>query len=190
MALAGQRAIRRARRMRLTLIKKHLPALGLVTLIYSSLLLLIPFFPFFPRQFWYGAMAVGYLWLLEALQFHGEQAASISLGGLAEQWTSHELKKLRRAGWRLIDRVEFEDMDVDHVLVGPGGVLAIETKWSSSWKVEAGALETPFSDPVGQATFGARKIRLFLSSRGVDVEVLPPCVCGAPVSPPSEAMGN
>lgn len=145
----------------------------MLTLAYLTFVALIIFIPIPNKQFWYGAIAVGYPWLVEAILFHAHPSGSIALGGIAEQWTSDELKKLRCWGWQLVDHVEFEDMDVDHVIVGPGGVFAIETKWKSGWKVEAGVLQTPFSDPVGQANFGARKIRLLLRSRGIDVEVLP-----------------
>jgi hypothetical protein len=58
------------------------------------------------------------------------------MGDLGEQWTASELRKLRRRGWRLVNHVMLKNRDIDHVLVGPGGVLAVETKWSAqqwSW---------------------------------------------------------
>jgi hypothetical protein len=58
------------------------------------------------------------------------------MGDLGEQWTASELRKLRRRGWHLVNHLTLRNRDIDHVLVGPGGVLAVETKWSAqqwSW---------------------------------------------------------
>jgi hypothetical protein len=53
------------------------------------------------------------------------------MGVTAEQWTSSDLRKLKRRGWQLINGVRQRDSDIDHVAIGPGGVLVVETKWSS-----------------------------------------------------------
>ena len=53
-------------------------------------------------------------------------------GELAEQWTAHELHDLLDHGYRLVNHVSVDNRgDVDHVLVGPGGLFVIETKWSA-----------------------------------------------------------
>jgi len=60
------------------------------------------------------------------------------VGGQAEQWTGDALQRLG-PDWRFAHNVEFTigeapysyTMDVDHVGVGPSGVLVIETKYSS-----------------------------------------------------------
>lgn len=54
-----------------------------------------------------------------------------TMGQAAEEWTSTELRRLRRHGWRTINSVMFRQWDVDHVAVGPNGVIVIETKWRS-----------------------------------------------------------
>jgi hypothetical protein len=54
------------------------------------------------------------------------------MGETAERWTAGELRRLRGSGWRLINHVSLDLGDLDHLLIGPGGVLAIETKWSAS----------------------------------------------------------
>lgn len=57
------------------------------------------------------------------------------MGGQAEEWTAEELKGLKRSGWQHIDHVPLVGSDVDHVVVGPGGVFVLETKWSGSqWR--------------------------------------------------------
>lgn len=53
------------------------------------------------------------------------------MGELGEQWTARELRKLRRHGWRVINHVTLKTRDIDHVLIGPGGVIAVETKWTA-----------------------------------------------------------
>ena len=53
-------------------------------------------------------------------------------GELAEQWTVHELHDVLDHGYRLVNHVSIDGRgDVDHVLVGPGGLFVIETKWSA-----------------------------------------------------------
>lgn len=61
--------------------------------------------------------------------------APTMMGDLGEQRTASELRKLRRRGWRLVNHLTLRNRDIDHVLVGPGGLLAIETKWSAQrWR--------------------------------------------------------
>jgi hypothetical protein len=49
-------------------------------------------------------------------------------GSWAEQWSLESLRKV--AGWLVTDNLPFGDVDVDHVVVTPAGVLAVETKYS------------------------------------------------------------
>lgn len=48
-------------------------------------------------------------------------------GDLAEQWSAEAFGKVR--GWRVINGLSFPDGDLDHVVVTPSGVLAVETKY-------------------------------------------------------------
>ena len=72
-----------------------------------------------------------------AIVFTG--AANYLTGALAERWTKNEFAVLRSA-WRIFANVPFSvgfgersyEVDVDHIVVGPYGVLVIETKFSSS----------------------------------------------------------
>ncbi len=64
--------------------------------------------------------------------------ASIGMGVSAEQWTSQELRRFARRerkaeaeSWFVLDHVPMSGFDIDHVLIGPGGVVALETKWSN-----------------------------------------------------------
>lgn len=58
--------------------------------------------------------------------------APLLMGELAEQWTAQELRPLSKHGWRLINHFVLSHGDQDHVLVGPGGVVLVETKWSGT----------------------------------------------------------
>lgn len=87
----------------------------------------------------------------------------------AEKWTSKELRKVCGPGWLVVDGISFAFHDVDHVVVGPGGVYAIETKCTDS--------SINLSSPRGrdwaarwadQAVAGARSIRLLLRDLDVD----------------------
>ena len=81
----------------------------------------------------------------------------------------------------MIDGVEFDRFDVDHVAVGPTGVFAIETKWTSvPWSLPREGLSTRRRHAVDQAQRGAGKIRLLLGSRGVEVAVMPVVVVWGP----------
>ena len=85
------------------------------------------------RWFLSGAF-VGVTW---TLLFHwcliASGAAQATMGDVAEQWTSTEFRRLRRRGWRIVDHVLLGRRgDVDHVAIGPDGVVVVETKWRSS----------------------------------------------------------
>jgi len=125
------------------------------------------------QSFREGALLAGAGWWITFL-LSLDGATAIRMGGHAEDWTSTGLRRLRRAGWRVIDHVPFEHRDVDHVAVGPHGMIAVETKYTSSpWGVGRAALTGPVRDPLGQARLGARCIRLLLKSEGIEVNVVP-----------------
>ena len=57
-----------------------------------------------------------------------------AMGTLGEEWTAHELRRLEKRGWRVVTGVTLPGRQIDHVAVGPSGVLVVETKWSAeSW---------------------------------------------------------
>jgi hypothetical protein len=89
------------------------------------------------------------------------------MGDTAEQWTASDLRKLRHRGWRVVNHFVLAKDDIDHVLIGPGGTYAIETKWSAtSWSSEFGRAR--LREATRQAEANARRLRLwhpFLSRR-------------------------
>jgi hypothetical protein len=71
--------------------------------------------------------------------------ASTMMGDTAEQWTAQELRPLSKDGWRLINHFGLTSDDIDHLLIGPGGVFVLETKWSSTdWQSAAGRVNGQF----------------------------------------------
>jgi hypothetical protein len=53
------------------------------------------------------------------------------MGETAEQRTAADLRRQQDRGWRVVNRVVLGRGDIDHVLVGPGGLVVVETKWSA-----------------------------------------------------------
>jgi hypothetical protein len=97
--------------------------------------------------------------------------APVMMGDMAEQWTAGELRKLRSRGWRMVNHFLLGRDDIDHVLVGPGGAYAFETKWSAtSWRSDFG--QERLREAVAQAKANARLLRLWhpVKSRQVQVE--------------------
>jgi hypothetical protein len=82
------------------------------------------------------------------------------MGATAEMWTASELRRLRKHGWLIVNGLALEGRDIDHVLVGPGGVVVVESKWSADgWD-----LSTPdraLAKAVDQAVANARSLRLW-----------------------------
>lgn len=91
------------------------------------------------------------------------------MGAEAELWTSQALRQLGE-DWTVFDDVHFADGNVDHVVVGPGRIYAVETKWTS-WD---GPIPDAFVDRwARQAEWAARRTRSVLRSARLDREVVP-----------------
>jgi nuclease-like protein len=101
-------------------------------------------------------------------------------GAIGEQNTAKELARLQRDGWHVRNDIHFDRFNVDHVLIGTGGVFAVETKTTSGqWDFTASRLDPLAADAIRQARGGARKVRLLLSSTGT-LPVRPVLVCWGP----------
>ena len=82
-----------------------------------------------------------------------------------------ELRKLKRHGWRVVNHFLLKKGDIDHVLIGPGGVYALETKWSAD-RGDDFALARE-RDAVAQAASNARSMTLWSELRKSGVQVRP-----------------
>ena len=81
-------------------------------------------------------------------------------GVLGEQATAEVLqsRRMRRDGWQVVHGLPFDRHgDVDHVLVGPGGVYAVETKWTNR-SVTSTPRSSRMADALVPARLSARRI--------------------------------
>lgn len=80
----------------------------------------------------------------------------------AEGWTSTDLRKALGPRWYVINGVSFGAQgDVDHVVVGPSGVFAVETKFTDS-AMESRTGRSLVTSWIDQSYDNARRVRLLL----------------------------
>ena len=116
----------------------------------------------------------------------------IESAAIAESNTSSEVRKLHRKGWRVIDNLPFDKFDVDHIAIGPGGVVVLETKWTSDGLTDArGRLNQYGEKAVRQVADNVPRINAVLKQFGSGAEVAHSCVVswgarsrGGPISSP------
>ena len=138
----------------------------LLALVIGPVLPVLAAMPFtssaFLRGFAIGAALTGAIGAaaIFVLQYTG--TAPQMMGDLGEQWTASELRPLQRRGWKLINHFIARGgnwPDIDHVLLGPGGIFAIETKWSAaSWNLTSP--DGRVREAVARAKSSARHLEL------------------------------
>jgi hypothetical protein len=113
------------------------------------------------------------------------RAKQVGLGYQGEKAVGQCLEQLRASGYQVIHDVPGEGCNVDHVLVGPGGVFAIETKTRMkprgrpSEVVFDGETVTvdghkPDRDPIVQVRAAARQVKeIVRRTTGLEVQVRP-----------------
>ena len=117
-----------------------------------------------------GAAVVGVPALLWNFVVQATGTGSSMMGEQAELWTASELRKNRED--RLLNHISLAYGDIDHLVVGPRGVVAVETKWSSQpWderdgpnRIRAAAL---------QVTQECRRLNLWTPFRSAGIEARP-----------------
>jgi hypothetical protein len=93
----------------------------------------LPYVPDGIVPYIHGAVAISTVWMIYLLMVQSGGIVSQQVGVMAEEWTAQALRSLQRGGWHIVHDVPMEFDNVDHALIGPGGVLAIETKYRSDW---------------------------------------------------------
>lgn len=90
--------------------------------------------------------------------------ALLLAGSYGEAYTQEELDRAIKAGrvWSVVHNIELVTMDIDHLVLSPAGVLALETKWRFK-----GAHRQWLGVAVEQADATARKARSVLRSRDI-----------------------
>jgi hypothetical protein len=129
----------------------------------------------FVRGFFVGSGATGLLAAIGFLVVQFTGTANAMAGELAERWTAEELRKLRRDGWYLINHFRLGRTEIDHVLVGPGGVFAVETKWSSeAWDIDP--LTDRLQNAIDYVCGEARSLALWVELKRAGIESVEPVV--------------
>jgi hypothetical protein len=99
-------------------------------------------------------------------------ATYLVAGAMGEAHTNEELAEAIKQDviWSVVPNVEVGQRDVDHLVLAPGGVLSLDTKWRIR-----GADPKWLSFAAGKATDAARLASSVLRSKGVDyaTEVTP-----------------
>lgn len=156
--------------MRWRFVRRHWRRLAAMCLV--ALLILAALLAFiegsFQRGFVVGVILTGASASIFGLVVQHTGTGSRAMGATAEQWTASELRPLRRYGWHVVNHVALRQWDIDHVLVGPGGVVAVETKWSArAWQLDPP--DERVIAAVRRVSENAKHLRLWqpLRSRGV-----------------------
>jgi hypothetical protein len=81
-----------------------------------------------------GLLAGTFLAAVIAFLFHTAAAGRRSALTNAVEWTAQQLRHSARDGWCSWNELSFERRgDVDHVVLGTGGVYAVRSRWSTDW---------------------------------------------------------
>jgi len=120
-----------------------------------------------------GGLIVGSLCAVAGLVVQATGTASTGMGALAEQWTAAELRPLRRDGWKVVNHMALRPWDIDHVVIGAAGVLAVETKWSArGWSVDR--LDRYLREALRQVRNNANDLRIWKDFRSNGVDFVQP----------------
>lgn len=82
------------------------------------------------------------------------------------------LHELRRQGWFIADDIRLDHADIDHVAVGPAGVLAVQTMRTD--------VQDPRGKPAARARIAAQQLRNLLAQKEIAVDVVPAVVAWGP----------
>ena len=127
-----------------------------------------------------GVLAASGFWVIRDAVNESSGAAQTLAGAGAEETTASVLKRIPHH--HLIHGLFFHEFDVDHVLVGPSGISAVETKWGTR-EIDAsrGEQEQRVSHYLLNARRGARQIGIFLKhTASLDVPVRPVLIVWGP----------
>jgi hypothetical protein len=182
---AGRYSRSKARRSRRAFIRHFWPVLlGLVVLpdLFLPGLWLLPGWV---RAFTGGVIVSAGPWLTAGMIVVFSGSSSAWMGYQGEVWTAGELRRLRRRGWRLMNGA-FLKQDIDHLALGPVGLLVIETKWAADpWSLDD-ARDRRRGWAVDQAADNTRAVRRILRNHHSDVPVITVVLLW---HPPADDMG-
>ena len=147
--------------------------------------------------FIFGFLMAGFLGVMWYLAVTLSGAGDWLTGARAERWTAKELTSLGQ-GWYHFSNLPFLEgfgadqweVDIDHVVVGPYGVLVVESKYCST-HLDLGAtrLEKRLREAVRQVDENAGRVRALLHRDAPEVPIRPVVVFwGRQVTPPGDVI--
>ena len=124
------------------------------------------------RGFLIGLILPVGVWIAAGVVLVFSGASSTWMGQLGEVWTAQELRRARRHGWEFVNDL-FLAGQIDHVALGPAGLLVIETKWAA----EPWPLDNPTDwrrqKALRAVTEQVAHVRSIMISHHSDVPVIP-----------------
>ena len=140
------------------------------------------------RWFLIGAMEVSVVWAIWSVVGTASGSVSWHMGADAEEWTARVLRDLGPL-WQVEHSVPLlgrtHPIDIDHVAMGPYGVLVVETKWTSkAIDLDAAELHKDVQWAIKQVSWNARDLAAAVPKQ---IDVIPVVVYwGSKVLPPAE----
>ena len=139
---AGAHARRLVQERRRETLRQNWRAFATLVLIGTASALVAQFvLPGWVAPYVVGAIVVGTLWMCTSLLFAIDGTANYRLGIAGEEFTTDQLRKLRRRGWLFVNHVMLEKGDIDHVLLGPAGFFSVDSKYRTDWSGATGRLD-------------------------------------------------
>jgi hypothetical protein len=167
-------------------LKRPIAILAAVMIAGCVVIALLPTFPT-AKAFFLGFLTAAFLVAVAWLVGVSSGSYGWSLGKMGEEFTAEAVvsSARHRQGWRLVNGLYFGGHgDVDHTVVGPGGVFVIESKFTTSpCRVAGGRVEgITGREPISQARKGASKVEKMLKygRERFDVRVRPVVVIWGP----------
>jgi len=132
------------------------------------------------------SVITGAVLLLTVMQYHRvkREARIIRLGQQGELVVGQSLEELRAHGYQVFHDIPGDGHNIDHVLVGPGGLFVIETKTRRKPGGDARVTydgihlrvcgQIPDRDPIAQTKAAAQEMkRIIRDGLGLDIQVRP-----------------
>jgi hypothetical protein len=128
-----------------------------------------------------GAAVISGPWLVTLTTLLLSGAGSQMMGVQAEEWTAQELRAMRRRGWRVVSGFKPKpDFDIDHIAIGPAGLVVVEVKWSGdSWPTTTSGknfMRQRLSRSVGQVKRNLREVQQILGESADGLPTSAVCV--------------
>jgi hypothetical protein len=121
---------------------------------------------------WFGVVLVLPLWALSIILVGDAGAAAWSSGAYGEEWTSSALRRALGREYVVVNDFQVEKGNIDHIVIGPGGVFVVETKWSSTpWASVRGSGR--LRQACKQARQAARVLERRIADEGIATRVHP-----------------